>query len=123
MATTEIPLTDRGNSGTRNIKSNNKMANLRGLINASQFEQVSLQASKKFGDIKGGLNISHQSFGDICNCVEKVGPESCISGGKILLSHIHPKLTEVWESTSCIGGETDEKAEFIPNIYRNRGLW
>ncbi|KAK4328302.1 hypothetical protein Pmani_001286 [Petrolisthes manimaculis] len=92
------------------------MANPGGFINAGQFEQVSLQASKKFGNIKRGLNISHLSFGDIYNCVEKVGSESYISGGKILLSHNHPKLTEVWESTSCIGGETDEKAEFIPNI-------
>ncbi|KAK3873447.1 hypothetical protein Pcinc_021549 [Petrolisthes cinctipes] len=117
MATSEMPSTDRENAGTANIKSKNKMANLRGLSNAGQFEQVSLQASKRFGDIEGGLNTSHRTFGDISNRVEKVGPESCIIGGKQLLSLVQPKPTDAaWESTSGIGAETDEKTEFIPNI-------
>ncbi|KAK3881248.1 hypothetical protein Pcinc_014300, partial [Petrolisthes cinctipes] len=116
MSTSEMPSTDRENAGTANIKNKNKMASQRGLSNAGQFEQASFQASKKFGDFEGGLNTSHRTFGDISNRVEKVDPESCISGGKKLLSHIHPKPTKVWDSTADIGTETDEKAEFIPHI-------
>ncbi|KAK4319246.1 hypothetical protein Pmani_009785, partial [Petrolisthes manimaculis] len=68
-----------------------------------QFEQASFQASKKFGDFEGGLNTSHRTFGDISNCVEKVVPESCISGGKKRLndgfsstSYISPSLPLTW---------------------------